>query len=410
MPSIMQRIGTPNERHNKDAKYRAQLENVDPTLTKYNAVLRERSVESLYEEYLQPAFDAFNARQKRKDRRMDVKWGVSSALEWQRAMDEKARASKNEIDQKGRPPVREITWQIGNPSQGYGCAGQTDEHRELVKQMLWECQLEAERRYPNLVWGDAVFHADEVTQDANDEEHGSLHLQCQFVPLCFKNKQGPDVQVAMERCLQEMGFETFEAWKHDLDSIMEDVLHRHGLERTVMNNKEKHQESTEFHRQQRIIRQTRDLEAQQAALANKVIDQQALYDRNDAIIQDQQEALGLIKSVEDYQDEALDLLDTIDTTEEYVTHELPAAAKFFKASAAASFIRRTEALLDKLREYIEVGIQKLRIYERTHEVKEPLSEPVQRRAKSLGETIAGAFAKFHEEPGQKGNRSQSKEK
>lgn len=479
MPSIMQRVGTPNERHNKDAKYRAQLENVDPALTQYNEVVREKSVESIYAEQLQPAFDAFNAKQKRKDRRLDVKWGVSSALELQRAMDEKARASKNEIDQKGRPPIREIVWQIGNPQQGYGCAGQTPEHREKVKQMLLECQAEAERRYPQLAWGDLVFHADEVSQDAEDEEHGSLHLHSEFVPLCFRNKQGPDVQVAMERCLKEMGFDTFQEWKHDLDSIMEEVLHRHGLERTVMGNTEKHQDSTEFHRQQRLKRQTKDLEAQKAqaeqqakelqlqlgavqdkvaeaekdaifqnqladaeaqraarerqraeeacqrvqaanaqakalegenkALEDKLAAQQQRYDRNDAVIQDQEEALGLIKSVEEYQDEALDLLDTIDTAEAFVSQELPVAAKLFKLSAADAFIRRMETLFDKLRKYVEVGIQRLRIYERTHVVEEPLSEPVQKRAQGLGKTLANAFSRFHEENGSKGNRSQQKD-
>lgn len=265
MPSIMQHVGTPNNRHNKDEKYRAKLENVAPELTKYNEIIREKTVEAIYAEYLQPGFDAFNARQKRKDRRLDVKWECSTYLEYQRKMDEKARASKNEIDQKGRPPIRELIWQIGNPSQGYGSAGQTEESRQKIKAMLLECQEEAERRYPNIVWGDVVFHADEVSMDADDEVHGSLHLHSSFVPLCFQNKQGADVQVAFERCLHEMGFATFQEWKHDLDDIMETVLERHGLERIVMNNNEKHQESTEFHRQQAIRRQTKELEAKRAA-------------------------------------------------------------------------------------------------------------------------------------------------
>lgn len=469
MPSVMQRIGTPNERHNKDVKYRAKLENVDPTLTQYNEVLREKSVEAIYAEHLQPAFDAFNERQKRKDRRLDVKWGVSTALELQRAMDEKARASKNEIDQKGRPPIREIVWQFGNPQQGYGCAGQTVESRQKAKLMLLECQAEAERRYPQLAWGDLVFHADEVSQDAEDEEHGSLHLHSEFVPLCFQNKQGPDVQVAMERCLKEMGFATFQEWKHDLDSIMEEVLERHGLERTFMDNHEKHQESTDFHRQQRVKRQTKELEAERARAAEQakelqaqlgvaqakldsitreadaqaqraydasvrardaeereraanfradVIDgenealvtaltaQQELYDRNDAVIQDQEEALGLIRTVEEYQDEALDLIDTIDTAEALVVQEMPAAAKLFKLSAADSFIRKMETLFEKLRKYVEVGIQRLRIYERTHDVSEPLSEPVQKRASALNDMIAGAFARTEAAP----NKGQTKEK
>ena len=74
MPSVMQRIGTPNARHNIDNAYRAKLENVDPELSKYNEIIRIRSVEKIYQEILQPGFEAFNARQTRKDRRLDLKW------------------------------------------------------------------------------------------------------------------------------------------------------------------------------------------------------------------------------------------------------------------------------------------------------------------------------------------------
>ena len=183
MPSIMQRVGTPNPRHNLENQYRKHLENVDPELSQFNLVINRRSVEEIYDQLLQPAFEAFNAKQKRKDRRLDVKWGVNTALEYQRALDKKARASKNSIDQKGKPPIRELVLQIGNPSQGYGCAGQTEESRQKIFDILRECQEEVHRRYPQFFWGDEVIHADEVTRDAEDQEHGSIHLHSAFVPI-----------------------------------------------------------------------------------------------------------------------------------------------------------------------------------------------------------------------------------
>lgn len=267
----MQHIGTPNRRHNRDVKYRAQLENVDASLTQYNEIVRSKSVEEIYKEHLQPSFDEFNDRQKRKDRRLDVKWGCDTYLEYQRAMDKKARSSKNPIDQKGRPAIREVVWQIGNPEQGYGCLDQTDESRAKIKKMLLECQAEAERRYTNIAWGDIDFHADEVSYDADGKLCGSLHLHSSFVPLCYQNKQGTDVQVGFERCLKEMGFDTFEAWKHDLDNIMETVLERHGLTRIVMDNHNEHQESTDFHRQQRLIRKTKELTQETERLGNQAM-------------------------------------------------------------------------------------------------------------------------------------------
>lgn len=262
MPSVMQRVGTPNARHNLENEYRKHLENVNPELSRYNETVRQKSVEDIYAEHLQPAFEKFNEKQKRRDRRLDVKYDCDTFLGYQRALDKLARASQNSIDQKGRPPIREIVWQFGNPEQGYGSAGQTNESRERIKGMLLEVQQEAERRYPQFVWGDLVFHADEESLDADGKECGSLHLHSSFVPLCFQNKQGPEVQVAFERCLREMGFSTFEAWKHDLDKIMEDVLQKHGLERTVMDNHNEHQDSREFHRQQKLIKQTKELEAE----------------------------------------------------------------------------------------------------------------------------------------------------
>lgn len=268
----MQHCGTPNRRHNRDIKYRAQLENVDASLSKYNEILRSKSVDEIYAEHLQPAFEEFNDNQIRKDRRYDVKWNCSTYLEYQRIMDKRARASSNAIDKKGRPPIRELVWQIGNPEQGYGCLGQTDESRTKIKEMLLECQAEAERRYPNIAWGDLDFHADEVSYDADGKVCGSLHLHSSFVPLCFQNKQGPDVQVAFERSLKEMGFNTFQEWKHDLDNIMETVLERHGLMRVVMNNNKSHQESTEFHRQQKVIKQTKQLEEKQMVIETEIAD------------------------------------------------------------------------------------------------------------------------------------------
>lgn len=260
MPSVMQCIGTPNGRHNMEISYRETLEHVVPELCQYNEIIEKKSVEEIYKEYLQPSFEKFNEKQKRKDRRLDVKYNCTTYLEYQRELDKRARQSSNEITKQGRPPIREIVWQFGNPEEGYGSLNQTDESRRNIKGMLLECHEIAKERYSQLAWGDVVFHADESSVDAEGKEHGSLHLHVSFVPLCYKNKQGTDVQVAFERCLEEMGFSTFEAWKHDLDNIMETVLERHGLERTLVNNNEKHQDSKEFHRQQQKKKETREME------------------------------------------------------------------------------------------------------------------------------------------------------
>lgn len=440
MPSVMQRIGTPNPRHNLDNAYRAHLENVDPELSQYNVTLRERSVESIYDEHLQPAFEKFNKKQKRKDRRLDVKYGVDTYLGYQRALDKAAQESDNELAKKGRPPIREIVWQYGNPEQGYGSKDQTPESRVKIMGMLVEAQKEAERRYPQLLWGDLVFHADEISTDANDEEHGSLHLHASFVPICKQNKQGTEVQVAFERCLKEMGFATFEAWKHDLDNIMEEVLERHGLQREVMGNDNEHQDSKAFHRQQKLIAETKRLEKERDAAKKAAevaetqrreaedkltktsedltevkeqlsaaeaqlqeeydrheemqkINEESLevIERNEKLIEDLNEELQLIQTYEEYCTEAADVHKDIDMVEA-LTAEIPEAAKLMKASASERWADRMLQMLQKLRKLISAGIQRLRIFERTHagEVREPLSTSAEKRAQALDKMIDAA--------------------
>lgn len=264
MPSISHRVGTPNERHNIDPEYRKSLKNVDPELTKYNEVIISKSVEEIYQEFLQPAYEEYNNRQVRRERRFDVKWNAPTALDYQKALDHAARQSQNNIGQKGKPPVRELVVQFGNPQQGFGCKDQISENRELSKSMIIETFIRAEQRYPQFAWGNAVFHADEVSVDANQNILGSYHGHREFVPLCYKNKQGIAVQVGMERCLKEMGFETFEEWKLDFDNLMEEVLESYNLTRIYMNNHEEHIESKEFHRQQEKKRLTLKLERERA--------------------------------------------------------------------------------------------------------------------------------------------------
>lgn len=301
MPSVMQRVGTPNARHNLDNTYRKNLDHVDSSLSQYNEVVQHRTVEQIYAEKLQPAFEEFNERQKRKDRRLDVKWNCSDALGYQRAMDKAAQASDNKIDKKGRPPIREIVTQFGNPEQGFGCAGQTEASREFIFGLLKETQAEFQKRYPQFDWGDVVIHADEVSADAEGKLMGSIHMHSGFVPLCYENKRGMEVQVAFERCLKEMGFTSFEAWKHDLDSVMEEVLARHGLERTYMENHEEHQPSTQFHRQQEAIRETKELEGKRdeareelTALETQISDTRAEFTAAKAEADRQEERVAVV--------------------------------------------------------------------------------------------------------------------
>ena len=147
-------------------------ENVDAARTIRNVVLQSENVKDVYHELFDEALERYNAKQTRKDRRIDDYY-------------EKILSGKQE------QPFHEIIIQIGNRDD----MGATTEDGELAKKVLDEYMQGFQKRNPMLKVFSAHLHMDEATP----------HLHIDFVPFITGSKRGLDTRVSLKQALGAMG-------------------------------------------------------------------------------------------------------------------------------------------------------------------------------------------------------------
>lgn len=116
-----------------------------------------------------------------------------------------------------------------------------------------------------------------------------------------------------------------------------------------------------------------------------------IIEQNEKLIQDQEEALSLIQTYEEYEFEADAVEKDLDLLEN-ATKELPAATRLFKTAEANAWLNRMNQILKDIRKVIEAGITRLQIFERVYDVAKKLSEPLVKRFKDLDEQIGSVEA------------------
>ncbi|MCD8089441.1 MAG: plasmid recombination protein [Clostridiales bacterium] len=153
-------------------------DNVDSDRTKYNIYYKQESLETAYKNCFAEAIENYNAKQKRKDRRIA---GVKGYME-------QIKNSGN-----GEKLFYETVVQVGNI---YDSAIGT-EQGELCKTILDEYMKEFEERNPNLYVFNAVMHNDECTP----------HLHIDYIPLGREYKKGMAVKNSLDRALKQQGID-----------------------------------------------------------------------------------------------------------------------------------------------------------------------------------------------------------
>ena len=168
--------------------------NVDPELSKYNVIFRDRlqgkSIEDYTDERMQPFIDEYNAKQKRKDRRITT--GYS---DWHKLH-----------SKSGCPLVYETVFQLGDHETLGKLWYDTKNH----PMAMWaffkrECEefiqmFEHDHPHLEIVW--ATLHCDEPA--------GTPHLHVAFQPIGEGYKQGLAQQVSIGRALTLDGIERVE--------------------------------------------------------------------------------------------------------------------------------------------------------------------------------------------------------
>ena len=195
--------------------------NVDKDRTKYNVYIKQQSLQEAYDECFGQAVKDYNAKQKRKDRKIsdyhEHLFGVSaSSTTAQNTLvnSDKAHSFYEEIIQigdmddtgiKSNPRYAELAKQAiidhikGNPKLG-------------IKSF--------EERNPQFHVFNATVHMDEKTP----------HAHLDYIPVAYGYQRGLQAQNGYEKALKQMGYSSFEEWRTRERDTFRVICEHYGLD------------------------------------------------------------------------------------------------------------------------------------------------------------------------------------
>ena len=200
-------------------------ENVDPERSHLNIEYCYTPIEQAYHELFDDALAAFNAKQKRKDRRIENYY-------------EKIRDGKQE------KPFYEVIFQIGNMED----MSSTSENGELARTVLDKFMSTFQERNPNLHVFSAHLHMDEATP----------HLHIDFIPFTTGSKRGLSTRVSLKQALADQGvvgegrsMTERAVWVQKQKEALAEVMLEHGIEWEQKGEHREHLSVLEYKREQR---------------------------------------------------------------------------------------------------------------------------------------------------------------
>ena len=234
--TISAMVGKGTVNHNS-RKFHAK--NTDPERSHLNVEYCNENIKDVYHELFDEALARYNAKQTRKDRRIDNYY-------------EKIDASKQE------KTFHEIILQVGNKDD----MNATTENGRLAAKVLDEYMRDFPQRNPMLRVFSAYLHMDEATP----------HLHIDFVPFTTGSKRGLETRVSLKQALAALGFKggtrsdtEWNQWVASEKRQLAAVMERHGIEWEQKGTHEKHLSVLDFEKKERA-REVADLEARKADL------------------------------------------------------------------------------------------------------------------------------------------------
>lgn len=184
---------------------------------------KQTDMSEMYEKTFGDALEEYNAKQKRKDRRMTMEEYMQSVEEDKRGRRQRKTVNgKKVIDEdarQGKQLAYEFVYIAGNTSR------ETDENgryvydkdgyfiyperlpREVTYRAMKQAYETFEQANPCFKIKDADFHADEGFWNPNRKwEWSTEHTHVTFVPVGHNYKRGMYVQNSMSKALTEMGY------------------------------------------------------------------------------------------------------------------------------------------------------------------------------------------------------------
>lgn len=198
-----------------------------------------------YAEIFQDAIDAYNAKQKRADRKIDIESYMQSVVNDTRGKKQTKNVNgKRVVDEnakrEGKQLSYEITVKVGNTYRRHDINGRTiyDENNHHIRdeELPRDLQRTILKRYcdtfqdenPNFRVVNINFHADEGFENAKGVwEYSEMHPHIEFIPIAHGFRQGMSVQNSMNKAMKEMGFNTpdcYELWSKKEQERLEKIM------------------------------------------------------------------------------------------------------------------------------------------------------------------------------------------
>ena len=199
--------------------------NTDPKRSHWNVEYCNQDIREVYHELFDEALERYNAKQTRKDRKIEDYY-------------EKIRSGKQE------KPFHEIILQIGDKDN----MGATTKEGQMAARVLDEYMQDFQRRNPTLRVFSAHLHLDEATP----------HLHIDFVPYTTGSKRGLDTRVSLKQALSALGFKggtrmetELNQWVAAEKQQLASIMLEHGIEWEQKGTHEKHLSLLNFEKQER---------------------------------------------------------------------------------------------------------------------------------------------------------------
>ena len=264
--TISAMVGKGTVNHNS-RKFHAK--NTDPERSHLNVEYCNENIKDVYHELFDEALARYNAKQTRKDRRIDNYY-------------EKIDASKQE------KTFHEIILQVGNKDD----MNATTENGRLAAKVLDEYMRDFRQRNPTLRVFSAYLHMDEATP----------HLHIDFVPFTTGSKRGLETRVSLKQALAALGFKggtrsdtEWNQWVASEKKQLAAVMERHGIEWEKKGTHEKHLSVLDFEKKERA-KEVAALEARKADLQEE---NAAFEEINENLHKQLQQIDGEIHSLQD---------------------------------------------------------------------------------------------------------------
>ena len=213
--------------------------NTDPQRSHWNVEYCNQDIREVYHELFDGALERYNAKQTRKDRKIEDYY-------------EKIRSGKQE------KPFHEIILQIGNKDD----MGAKTAEGQMAAKILDEYMKGFQERNPTLRVFSAHLHMDEATP----------HLHIDFVPYITGSKRGLDTRVSLKQALSALGFKggtrmetELNQWVTAEKQQLASIMLEHGIEWEQIVTHEKHLSLLDFEKQERA-KEVAALEKQKAEL------------------------------------------------------------------------------------------------------------------------------------------------